>query len=135
MLDIEYENGLPKGYVIKRKKANIIYIISIYVYCLFNIILKVSSPDNSGYLVAILNSVLIIASLCTLFNYLNSRKNFKGIYMSNHDEVKVFTKPEIALYILPIAVMAVFIPLNMVIYFLIAGAFYLVDNKTEQGQA
>lgn len=63
-MDIEYENGLPKGYVNKRKKVNIIYIVSIYVYCLFNIILKVSSPAISGNLAVICMNMEYIIENC-----------------------------------------------------------------------
>jgi len=82
-----------------------------------------------GYLPTLLNGVVIIASLCALFYYLDSRKNFKGIYMYNHNEVKVFTTLETVLLIILIASAAVFVPLNLVVYLLLAGAFYSVANK------
>lgn len=49
--------------------------------------------------------------------------------MYNHNEVKVFTTLETVLLIILIASAAVFVPLNLVVYLLLAGAFYSVANK------
>ncbi len=52
--------------------------------------------------------------------------------MTNHNDVKVFTKLEKALYIVPIAAMGIFIPLSILIYFLVTGAFYSAANKADE---
>jgi len=37
---IEYENGLPKGYLARRRKADRIYIISVYLYGIMSFLLE-----------------------------------------------------------------------------------------------
>jgi len=39
-MEIQYENSLPKGYLKKRKAAGILYIFSVYLYCLFLLLMK-----------------------------------------------------------------------------------------------
>lgn len=133
---IEYENGLPKGYLKRRREANILYICSIYLYCLFNVSLKTKFIEisDSG-LYNVLNSSIIILSCILLCRCILTAKNYKGILMYNHSKVKVLSKKEKLLYFLPVIIFSVFIPLNMIIYLLIAGFIYLAvnsfDNKSD----
>ena len=127
---IEYENGIPKGYLQKRKNANLLYIYSIYLFCIFNIFFKVNILTIPNDLRIILNSILIILSGSFLCNYIMSRREYKEIKMYNHNNISAFTKSEKVLYITPIVILSIFIPLIMVLYILIIGSIYLAVNRS-----
>ena len=116
-MEIEYENGLPKGYLKKRKAAGMLYIFSIYLYCLFLLLTKTEIIKlTDGNISIFLYSALILISGCLLCYSVISGKSYKGIQMYNHRDVKAFTWLEKLLYAIPPVVTAVFFPLEIVVY-------------------
>ena len=131
-MEIEYENGLPKGYLKKRKAAGVLYIFSIYLYCLFLLLTKTETIKLAdGNISIFLNSALILISGCLLCYSVISGRNFKGIKMYNHRDVKAFKWLEKLLYATPPIVTAVFFPLEMVVYLFFAGFMYLAVSRVE----
>lgn len=124
-MHIEYENGVPKGYMERRKRAGIIYACSVYLFCVFNLLVKYQVLILENTTSQIVYSLLIIISLgCMSYNVL-AQRNFKGLVMYNYNEYKAFTALEMLIYTLPVIMSAIFIPLNIIIYILMAGACYL----------
>lgn len=129
-MNIEYENGLPKGYLEKRKKVSLLYIYSIYLYCLFNLLVKyniLKFSDNRVYVVSY--CLVIIISISFLCRSVMARRNFKGLTMYNHNDYKAFSKLEKILYTLPILISAIFIPWNMLTYLGVSIPAYLAVSR------
>lgn len=131
-MQIEYENGVPKGYLERRKKAGIIYACSVYLFCVFTLLVKYQVLILENTTSQIVYSLLIIISLgCMCYNVL-AQRNFKGLVMYNRIKFKAFTALEKLLYTLPVIVSAIFIPLNIIIYILMTGACYVaVGSMTD----
>jgi len=131
-MQIEYENGVPKGYLERRKKAGIIYACSVYLFCVFTLLVKYQVLILENTTSQIVYSLLIIISLgCMCYNVL-AQRNFKDLVMYNHIKFKAFTALEKLLYTLPVIVSAIFIPLNIIIYILMTGACYVaVGSMTD----
>lgn len=123
-MKIEYENGIPKGYMERRKRAGIIYACSVYLFCAFNLLVKYHVLILENITRQLLYSLLIIISVCCLSYNILAQRNFKGLVMYNHNEFKAFTALEKLMYTLPVVVSAIFIPLEIITYIILAGASY-----------
>jgi hypothetical protein len=131
-MEIQYENSLPKGYLRKRKAAGILYIFSVYLYCLFLLLMKTEIIKINDNLVKMLLFFSFIAFSCCLLCFsVIAGRNFKGIKMNNYNDVRTFTKSEKLLFMLPAIATAVFFPFEIICYVLIAGFIYLVVSRVE----
>jgi len=131
-MEIQYENSLPKGYLKKRKAAGILYIFSVYLYCLFLLLMKTEIIKINDNLIKMLLYFSLIAFSCCLLCYsVIAGRNFKGIKMDNYNNAHAFTKPEKLLFMLPPIAATVFFPFDMICYVLIAGFIYFVVNRVE----
>jgi len=126
---VEYENGLPKGYLARRRKADLIYIISVYVYGAMSLMLEYGIVSVADNLMTLINGALILLSCGCLCYSAMARKNYKGLVMHNHHEIKAFSVKEKWLLALPVIAFTVFVPLKMLVYSLFAGCVYLATRS------
>lgn len=131
-MQIEYENGLAKGYMKRRKRAGIIYACSVYLFCAYNLLLKYQVLHLAYNVQQIGYNLLMIVSLGCLCYSILARQNFKGLVMYNHNEVKAFTPWQKQLFVLPVVVSAIFIPLIILFYALLAAPCYLAIGKVSE---
>lgn len=128
---IEYENGLPKGYLERRLKTSRLYILSMYLYCIFNLMTKFNIVKISNeYLFYIVNSCLVFISCVLLINSIIARRNYKNLAMDNFSEKKAITNKEKIIHSIIIISISVFTFPAMLIYFIIAGFVYLAINRS-----
>jgi|GEM_PF-671940 len=122
---IEYdENGLPKGYL-ARRKAGLLYIISVYIYCAVNLLLEYRILVVPGNIHTLLNGLLIIMSCGFLIFSQIAKREYKGLEIHKHNEINAFSVREKWLFALPIIVFCILIPLRMLSYSFFAGVVYL----------
>jgi len=127
-----YEN-LPKGYLEKRRKSDLNYLWSFYLYCGFSLLasLGVISIDK-GTIGNTISYLIIGLNVITMIIGYSTKRFYNNIPMINHGEIKVFTKKQVLLYLLPIIVTTPFIIEKFLRYFLFIGAAYValsVFNK------
>jgi len=119
-----YEN-LPKGYLEKRRKADLNYLWSLYLYCGFSLLaaLGIINTDK-GTIGSIVSYLIIGLNLLTMISGFSTKRVYNNIPMLNHWEVKVFSKKQVLLNVLPIVIVIPFIVVEFLRYsFFISVAY------------
>ena len=113
---------LPEGYLEKRKKAALIFIYSMYLFCIIQTLIEFGFVDFlDPTVIKFVGYFSYVISCIALVNAYSSRRTYNKIKMINHNEIKAFTKKEILLYSIPIILSAYFITLKLLIYFMLIG--------------
>lgn len=121
---ISHEN-LPEGYTKKRKKATLRLIISIYLYIIVALVVTYVKFDNIT-LINIIYYSSIGLSIIFLFLNQTSKIEYNRIPIPIYDEIHVFSKKEIIVYITPIIIISPLIISKLIAHFSILAVSYLV---------
>ncbi len=124
----EVYESLPEGYLKKRKRWDLFYVWSLYVYCVFSVSnTKGILPIKKGTFV-LLSVAIIGINVFTLMMSFTSKRLYNNIQIFNYGEIKVFTKMEVVLYGLPVMIVLPFIWKTMLFYYFFTGGVYLATR-------
>lgn len=126
----EYMKNLPNGYITKRKKAYKVFIYSVYVYCVFQLLIKFKllRIDDQSTL-QLVNYGLVFLSITAMLYYYSSRNMYNKIKIINPDEIRIFSVKEKFILYIPIIFSCFFALSNLLFYFLILTAIFLALQK------
>lgn len=111
-----YEN-LPEGYLEQRRKRDLRYVWSVYVYCIFSILVTYGILSTErGTIGSLLFYIIMGINVITMMTSFTNKRIYNNIPMPNHSDIRVFTKKEALLYALPVIILLPFIFGRMYIY-------------------
>jgi len=123
-----YEN-LPEGYIAKRKKADLIYVWLFYGYCIFSLLATLNIiPTQKGSIGNFMFYIILLINLAGMIHGFSTKRFYNSIPMANYAEIRVFSKKEIILYLIPVLVVTPFIISWMLRYYLMMGIAYVGMN-------
>jgi uncharacterized membrane protein len=127
--EVNYEN-LPEGYIKKRKNASLALIFSIYAFCIFSLISHFNMFSiNQKAPMGLIVYAFYIGTIFFLVRDFVTKRNYNGIPMKNHSDIKVFSRLEIILYSIPVILMTPFIIVNLLRYGILVGFTYFAISS------
>lgn len=126
----DFYESMKTGYCKRRKKANLFFIFSIYIFVIFNLLCNnriIRLYNNNIF--SIISYLLTVISLGFLSYYYIAKRNYKGIKIYDHNEYKLFSTKEKLMYFIPIFICSYFIIYSMITYFSIIGLGYLAFER------
>jgi hypothetical protein len=111
-----YQN-LPEGYIEKRKKATLIATGTVYLFCMFQL-LKEFGVINvyKGSVLSLIQYAIVGLSIIAIMNSYTVKRFYNNIPMLNCNEVKVFSKKQCFLLIVPIVIVIPYILVPFIFY-------------------
>lgn len=123
-----YEN-LPEGYLEQRRKRDLRYVWSLYTYCVFSALANYGILPIKGGAFTLLFVVIMGINMITMMTSYTNKRIYNNIPIPNHGDIKIFTKKEVLLYVLPIIVMLPFVLGRIRVYLVTMGFAYLACSR------
>lgn len=126
--NITYED-LPEGYIEKRRKSTIITIGLWYIFCLFLLLkeFEIISVHKDSFLY-LLQYVILLTLIFSTLHSETVKRFYNNIPMMNCNEIKVFSKKQSLLMILPLLLIIPFIIVSFGRYAIFIGGTYVAIN-------
>ncbi|MEG0775343.1 hypothetical protein [Clostridium sp.] len=126
--NITYED-LPEGYIEKRRNSTIVTIGLWYIFCLFLLLkeFEIISVHKGSFLYLLQYGILLTLIFSTLHSE-TVKRFYNNIPMMNCNEIKVFSKKQSLLMILPLLIIMPFIIVTFVRYAIFIGGTYVAIN-------
>ena len=140
MKDNEKYNSNSREYIVKRKKSVLIFIASVYAFCIFFLLIRFGliKIDDHKLLITLIGLMIFMENLIS-WGYMDHSKQFyKKMPVPCYNNIRVFTLKEKLLYPMPVIITGYFTFLPVLCLVLTFGGFYcsfkMVNRKYSNGE-
>ena len=121
-------------YIIKRKRAVLFFMISVYEFCALFLILHFSIVGyETNRILIMCAGFFIFIGCCLSLGYMDkSKKFYNNVLVPQYNDIKVLTMKNIIIYSIPVLVTAYFALLQVICLILVIGTIIHKFNVAQK---
>lgn len=126
MKNNEEYNSNSRDYIVKRKKSVLLFIASVYAFCILFLLVRFGliKIDDHKSLITLIALMLFMGTLISWGYMDNSKRFYKKMSVPSYNDIRVFTLKEKFLYPMPVIITGYFTLFPVICLVLTLGGFY-----------